>query len=77
MKEQVANLLQQKVFLVPTLQRGNAYRDAPASHLECVWQRSSVTSFRSTLERRDMHSHAGAWERGKSVHSPEPLYLIF
>jgi len=33
-----------------TLERGNAYRDAPASLL-------------STLERRRMHSHAGAWER--------------
>ncbi len=37
------------------LQRGNACTDAPAS---------SVFSLYSALERRYMHSHAGAWERG-------------
>jgi hypothetical protein len=39
-------------FLVPTRQRGNPYRDAPASHL-C--ERDAGASKR--------HSHAGAWER--------------
>jgi len=37
-------------FIVPTLRRGNAARDAPASRY-------------ATLERCMMRFHAGAWER--------------
>jgi hypothetical protein len=36
------------VFMVPTLQRGNPFQDAPASR---------------DAERHPLHSHAGAWER--------------
>jgi hypothetical protein len=41
-----------KAIIVPTLQRGNASGDAPASR-QTYW----------TLERPGLHSHAGAWER--------------
>ncbi len=39
-------------ILVPTLQRGNACLDAPAS-----------SPLHRTLERPHMRSHAGAWEQ--------------
>ncbi len=45
--------------LVPTLQRGNAYGDALASRIGLIY---------STLERRSMRSHAGAWEREQTQH---------
>ncbi len=40
-------------FIVPTLQRGNASPDAPASRFQDD----------ATLERHRLRSHAGAWER--------------
>jgi hypothetical protein len=43
--------------LVPTLQRGNPVLAAPAARL-------------SALERLTRHSHARAWERGRTGHSP-------
>jgi hypothetical protein len=51
------------IFLVPTLQRGNACTDAPASSK--IYSNYSVQEKKHlTLERLHMRYHAGAWERG-------------
>ena len=49
------------IYLVPTLQRGNACIDAPASSSK------KLNGNDLTLERQHTHSHAGAWEREKRV----------
>jgi len=58
-------------FLVPNVFVGNAYRDAPASHL--------IKKIELTLERRRMHSHAGAMgtREKKHFHNAERCVKAF
>ncbi len=73
-------------FLVPTLQRGNAYRIFPWDKLILVTI-SPVSGHdrlipslacgcirkKFPIRGTGMHSHAGAWERGDLPHFPLPL----
>jgi len=51
--------------MVLTLQRGNAYRDAPASRL--TEEIAAFLLLYLTLECHGTRSNAGAWKRGKSL----------